>query len=128
MTNSRYLLVFLPFSGLVRLRLQVLLGGGRRNTISNNTFIANDVDIAFDGRGLTWQTGYCRANCTDAHGVVQPSCFRDELEGIFSIFRNPSQDLARAVFLDFLGFWGFLLLWSRSRSRARPSVASTVQL
>jgi parallel beta-helix repeat protein len=60
----------------------VLLGGGRRNTISNNTFIANDVDIAFDGRGLTWQTGYCRANCTDVHGVVQPSCFRDELEGL----------------------------------------------
>lgn len=29
----------------------VLLGGGRRNRIHSNTFIDNDLDIAFDNRG-----------------------------------------------------------------------------
>jgi hypothetical protein len=38
----------------------VLLGGGRHNKIHGNTFIANDKDIAFDDRGMTWQLNYCR--------------------------------------------------------------------
>eukprot|EP00040_Diaphanoeca_grandis_P011519 m.59091 g.59091 ORF g.59091 m.59091 type:complete len:658 (-) comp22658_c0_seq1:334-2307(-) len=60
----------------------VLLGGGRRNLIHNNTFINNDVDIAFDDRGLTWQLSYCNQNCTSTRDGVNPSCFYKELEGL----------------------------------------------
>ena len=36
----------------------VLLGGGRRNRIHSNTFIDNDLDIAFDNRGMNWMAEY----------------------------------------------------------------------
>ena len=60
----------------------VLLGGGRQNTIRNNVFANNDLDVAFDNRGMNWQLAYCDYNCTDASGVDQPACFRRELEGL----------------------------------------------
>ena len=42
----------------------VLIGGGRRNVVRNNTFIDNDNDIHFDNRGMSWQHKSCLANCT----------------------------------------------------------------
>jgi len=33
----------------------VVLGGGRRNSIQNNTFLDCDLDIEYDNRGMTWQ-------------------------------------------------------------------------
>lgn len=53
----------------------LLLGGGRRNKIYNNKFIDNDKDIAFDDRGLTWQSAYCNKTCPG-----QPACFYHDLE------------------------------------------------
>jgi len=60
----------------------VLLGGGRGNKIYNNTFINNDKDIAFDGRGLTWQRNYCNHNCTDPKKGPESSCFLHELQSL----------------------------------------------
>lgn len=60
----------------------VLLGGGRRNSIHDNVFINNDVDIAFDNRGMTWQLNYCRYNCTDASQGYQPACFKNKLQAL----------------------------------------------
>ena len=37
----------------------VLLGGGRRNRIHSNVFLDNDLDIAFDNRGMNWMADYC---------------------------------------------------------------------
>ena len=53
----------------------VLLGGGRRNKIHSNTFIACDTDIAFDDRGLNWQHASCLKNCTAAYPSPSTSCF-----------------------------------------------------
>lgn len=41
------------------LNIAILVGGGRHNTIENNTFISCDLAVAFDDRGLTWDTSYC---------------------------------------------------------------------
>ena len=43
----------------------VLLGGGRRNRIHSNTFIDNDLDIAFDNRGMNWMAEYLPLSVTD---------------------------------------------------------------
>ena len=53
----------------------VLLGGGRRNRIHSNTFVACDTDIAFDDRGLNWQHASCLKNCTAAYPSPSTSCF-----------------------------------------------------
>eukprot|EP00937_MAST-01D_sp_MAST-1D-sp2_P005041 g5041.t1 len=57
----------------------VLLGGGRRNVIRNNTFKANDKDIAFDDRGMNWQHASCLQNCSASLGT---SCFRATLDSL----------------------------------------------
>jgi hypothetical protein len=46
---------------------------------------------------MNWQLNYCRYNCTDNKGVVQPSCFRKALEGLN--YTNPS---VLSFFLFFL--------------------------
>ena len=50
----------------------VLLGGGRRNVIRGNVFRGNQLDIAFDNRGMSWQTSYCEENCTAPCFHVRP--------------------------------------------------------
>jgi len=50
----------------------VLLGGGRRNVIRDNYFEANDKDVAFDNRGMNWQSKSCAENCSASLGT---SCF-----------------------------------------------------
>lgn len=57
----------------------VLLGGGRRNHLHSNHFAGNDKDIAFDDRGLTWQSKSCAENCSASMGT---SCFRVALEAV----------------------------------------------
>ena len=54
----------------------VLIGGGRRNLISNNTFIDCDNDIHFDNRGMNWQAISCAIGCDPKLGT---SCFHGEL-------------------------------------------------
>ena len=54
----------------------VLIGGGRRNIISNNTFIDCDNDIHFDNRGMNWQANSCAIGCDPKLGT---SCFHGEL-------------------------------------------------
>ena len=92
----------------------VLLGGGRRNRIHSNTFIDNDLDIAFDNRGnngplylathlaairqrvsfipgagMNWMADYCNWNCSGY--VKNPAqgagCFRTALEKLN--YKNP---------------------------------------
>ena len=57
----------------------VLLGGGRRNIIVNNTFRDNDVHVAFDNRGMNWEASSCNYNCSSSLGT---SCFRVALEAV----------------------------------------------
>ena len=57
----------------------VLIGGGRRNRIHDNTFIDNDNDIHFDDRGMNWQSVSCHFNCSASLGT---SCFRVALEAV----------------------------------------------
>ena len=63
----------------------VLLGGGRRNRIHSNHFVNNDLDIAFDNRGMNWMADYCSYNCTSP-GHPNPAqssgCFRKALEAL----------------------------------------------
>ena len=54
----------------------VLLGGGRRNRIHSNLFLDNDLDVAFDNRGMSWMADYCTPDCT------QWDCFHTELVGL----------------------------------------------
>ena len=54
----------------------VLVGGGRRNRIHSNLFLDNDLDIAFDNRGMSWMADYCTPDCT------RWDCFHKELEGL----------------------------------------------
>lgn len=67
----------------------VLLGGGRRNRIHSNTFIDNDLDIAFDNRGMNWMADYCTWNCTGGKSTAaqNPGCFRTKLEQLN--YKNP---------------------------------------
>ena len=62
----------------------VLLGGGRRNRIHSNVFLDNDLDIAFDNRGMNWMADYCTYNCSGyvPTAAQSPGCFRPELEGL----------------------------------------------
>jgi len=57
----------------------VLLGGGRHNRIHANRFVDNDRDIAFDNRGMSWQSESCKFNCDASLGS---SCFRVALEAV----------------------------------------------
>jgi parallel beta-helix repeat protein len=57
----------------------VLLGGGRDNKIYDNYFLNNDIDIAFDDRGLTWQAKSCKKDCDPKLGT---SCFAAVLESL----------------------------------------------
>ena len=64
----------------------VLLGGGRRNKIHANRFIACDRDIAFDNRGMrehahSWHEG-CQRNCSATMGNVTTSCLYNALRDI----------------------------------------------
>jgi hypothetical protein len=54
----------------------VLIGGGRRNNISNNLFINCDNDIHFDDRGMNWMANACNKSCNPDLGT---SCFYGEL-------------------------------------------------
>jgi len=60
----------------------VLLGGGRRNRLHNNTFVACDVDVAFDARGLSWQRASCQKNCSASMGTSTTSCFANALRAV----------------------------------------------
>ncbi|KAL1521884.1 hypothetical protein AB1Y20_021535 [Prymnesium parvum] len=60
----------------------VLLGGGRRNRIHRNRFVACDVDVAFDDRGLTWQSDSCQRNCSASMGTQTTSCFANALDKV----------------------------------------------
>ena len=63
----------------------MLLGGGRRNRIHSNTFIDNDLDIAFDNRGQNWMAEYCNHNCSGnekKNPAQSAGCFLPELESI----------------------------------------------
>jgi hypothetical protein len=62
----------------------VLLGGGRRNRIHSNTFIDNDLDIAFDNRGMNWMADYCNYNCTGytPNAAQSAGCFKTGMEKI----------------------------------------------
>lgn len=42
----------------------ILVGGGRENTVSGNTFVAVDIPVSYDNRGMTWQAGYCAWNAS----------------------------------------------------------------
>lgn len=57
----------------------VLLGGGRRNIIHSNRFENNKLDIAFDNRGMNWESQSCQYNCNLSLGT---SCFRGALEDV----------------------------------------------
>jgi hypothetical protein len=57
----------------------VLLGGGRRNRVHDNYFVDNDIDIAFDNRGMNWQEKSCQKDCDPALGT---SCFAHILESL----------------------------------------------
>ena len=57
----------------------VLLGGGRRNQIHDNLFLSNNVDVAFDNRGMNWQSTFCQFNCSASLGT---SCARLALEAV----------------------------------------------
>ena len=60
----------------------VLLGGGRHNRIHSNLFIDNDVDVAFDDRGLSWQSKSCLKNCSSSMGNSTTSCFFNLLDHV----------------------------------------------
>ena len=62
----------------------ILIGGGRRNLISNNTFIDCDADIHFDNRGMNWGHSNCAIGCDPKLGT---SCFHAELVALN--FTNP---------------------------------------
>ena len=57
----------------------VLLGGGRRNQIHDNLFLSNNIDVAFDNRGMNWQSKFCQFNCSASLGT---SCARLALEAV----------------------------------------------
>ena len=60
----------------------MLLGGGRHNRVHSNTFIACDIDIAFDDRGLNWQAASCARNCSATMGTSTTSCFYNKLRDL----------------------------------------------
>jgi|EP00945_MAST-04E_sp_MAST-4E-sp1_P003217 hypothetical protein len=57
----------------------VLLGGGRRNHFHSNLFLKNNLDIAFDNRGMNWQSAFCHFNCSASLGT---SCARVALQAV----------------------------------------------
>ena len=69
------------FSGntIINATTGVLLGGGRNNIITNNTFINCDNDIHFDNRGMNWMSTACNISCNDNLGT---SCFHGELQSL----------------------------------------------
>lgn len=66
----------------------VLLGGGRHNRIHDNHFVGNDKDIAFDNRGMSWQSTSCKYNCTE----TSTSCFRYILDSLH--YKEPPYSIA----------------------------------
>lgn len=70
---------FGPGNTIINSTQGVLLGGGRDNVIRDNKFVDNDVDVAFDNRGMNWQSKSCKYNCSASLGS---SCFRVALEAV----------------------------------------------
>lgn len=60
----------------------VLLGGGRRNRIHANHFAACDTDVAFDNRGMTWESASTYRNCSVSMGTSTTSCFYNALRDV----------------------------------------------
>ena len=52
--------------------------------LHSNTFIDNDLDIAFDNRGMNWMADYCNYNCTGytPNAAQSAGCFKTEMEKI----------------------------------------------
>lgn len=60
----------------------VLIGGGRHNLIHGNKFVACDLDVAIDCRGLNWQNASCQKNCSATMGNMTTSCFANALNAV----------------------------------------------
>eukprot|EP00035_Acanthoeca_spectabilis_P011783 m.207927 g.207927 ORF g.207927 m.207927 type:complete len:671 (-) comp15446_c1_seq26:3200-5212(-) len=63
----------------------VRLGGGRRVTITNNTFIKVDIPVAFDNRGMTWQ----KLSCTPPNGSLFHELAEDRVDSPPYAFAYP---------------------------------------
>ena len=46
-------------NSFINAQMGILVGGGRHNTVENNTFVDCDIGINLDDRGLTWDTSNC---------------------------------------------------------------------
>ena len=82
----------------------ILLGGGRRNRIHSNRFIDNDLDIAFDNRGMNWMADYCNFNCTGytPNPAQQAGCFRPKLEALH--YKQPPYSTAYPELVDLYAY------------------------
>jgi len=73
----------------------VLIGGGRRNKIHGNHFVNNDKDIAFDNRGMNWESAACKSDCTSK---TSSFCYITALEAVN--YKNPPYSLEYPELID----------------------------